>query len=132
MAALADKRVCHARQDQSLIDECERLHPMRCSPYRDMHAAERELAEVEQSSIASARKTYASYTDGDASYLKDLEAAAREANRAWREYREAHCTLEPFAQGMSRDLAEHLAEACRVRVTHTRIDELKALRTAAD
>ena len=130
--SLGDKRACYARQDQNLIDECERTHPMRCKPYRDMDGAERELAKVEQSSIASSRKTYASYADSDAAYLTDLEAAAREANRAWRAYREAQCTLEPFAQGMSRDLSERLAEACRARMTRARIDELKTLHPPAD
>jgi uncharacterized protein YecT (DUF1311 family) len=112
--------------------DCERTHPMRCKPYREMHVAERELAEFEQPSIASARKAYASYADGDAAYLTDLEAAARKANHAWRAYREAQCTLEPFAQGMSRDLSEHLAEACRVRMTRARIDEIKGFHTDAD
>lgn len=132
LASLADKRVCYGEQDQASIDDCERTHPLRCKPYREMHVAERELAQVEQSSIASARKAYASYTDGDAGYLTDLDAAAREANRAWRAYREAQCALEPFAQGMSRDLAENLAEACRARMTRARIDEIKAFHTDAD
>jgi uncharacterized protein YecT (DUF1311 family) len=127
-----DKRACYGKQDQASIDECERTHPMRCKPYREMHGAERALTEIEQFSIASARKTYASYADGDAAYLNALDAAAREANRAWRAYREAQCVLEPFAQGMSRDLSEHLAEVCRVRMTRARIDEIKALHTAAD
>ena len=130
--SLIDKRACHVRQDQNLIDACERTHPMRCKPYREMHVAERELAEVEQSSIASARKAYASYADSDAAYLTDLEAAARKANHAWRAYREAQCTLEPFAQGMSRNLSEHLAEACRVRMTRARIDEIRARHPPAD
>jgi uncharacterized protein YecT (DUF1311 family) len=132
LASLVDKRACYGKQDQASIDDCERTHPMRCKPYREMHLAERQLTEVEQSSIASARKTYASYADGDAAYLNDLDAAAREANRAWRAYREAQCTLEPFVQGMSRDLSEHLAEICRVRMNRTRIDEIKAFHTAAD
>ncbi len=125
--SLDGKRSCYARQDQNLIDECERTHPMRCRPYREMHGAERELAEIEQSSIESAQKAFASYADGDAAYLNDLDAAAREANHAWRAYREAQCALEPFAQGMSRDLAENLTEACRARMTRIRIDELRAL-----
>jgi uncharacterized protein YecT (DUF1311 family) len=127
IASLVDKRACYDKQDQASIDDCERTHPMRCKPYREMHLAERQLAEVEQSSIASARKAYASYADGDAAYLSDLDAAAREANRAWRAYREAQCALEPFAQGMSRDLSEHLGEACRARMTRGRIDELTTL-----
>ncbi len=132
LASLADKRVCYGKQDQASIDDCERTHPMRCKPYREMHGAEKELAEAEHSSITHARKSFASYADGDAAYLNDLETAARQANRAWRAYREAQCTLEPFAQGMSRDLSEHLAEACRARMNRIRIDELKALRPPAD
>jgi hypothetical protein len=132
LASLVDKRACYGKQDQASIDDCERTHPMRCKPYREMHLAERQLAEVEQSSIASARKTYASYAAGDAAYLSDLDAAAREANRAWRAYREAQCLLEPFAQGMSRDLSEHIAEACRAQMTRARIDEIKASHAAAD
>lgn len=125
--SLIDKRACYGRQDQDLIDECERTHPMRCKPYREMHIAARELVQVEQSSVDSATKAYATYADGDPAYLKDLEAAASQSNRAWQAYREAQCALEPFAQGMSRDLAEDLAEACRVRMTRTRIIELRAL-----
>jgi uncharacterized protein YecT (DUF1311 family) len=132
LASLVDKRACYGKQEQASIDDCERTHPMRCRPYREMHGAERELAEVEQSSIAHVRKAFASYADGDAAYLNDLEAAALEANRAWRAYREAQCTLEPFVQGMSRDLSEHLAEACRVRMTRARIDEIKGFHTDAD
>lgn len=132
LASLVDKRVCYGKQEQASIDDCERTHPMRCRPYREMHGAERELTEVEHSSIAHARKAFASYADGDAAYLNDLEAAAREANRAWRAYREAQCTLEPFVEGMSRDLSEHLAEACRVRMTRARIDEIKGFHTDAD
>jgi uncharacterized protein YecT (DUF1311 family) len=127
-----DKRACYGKQDQASIDDCERTHPMRCKPYREMHGAERELAEVEHSSITHARKAFASYADGDAAYLNDLEGAAREANRTWRAYREAQCTLEPFAQGMSRDVSEHLAEVCRARMTRARIDEIKAFHTNAD
>jgi hypothetical protein len=127
LSSLIEKRACYFRQDPALIDECERIHPMRCRPYREMHAAERELAEVERASIASARRAYADYTEGDAGYLSDLDAAARRSNAAWRAYREAQCALEPFAQGMTRDLSEDLTEACRVRMTRSRIDELKAL-----
>lgn len=127
LSSLIDKRACYGRQDPALIDECERIHPMRCKPYREMYVAERELAEVEQASMASARRVYANYTEGDASYLSDLDATARRANEAWRSYREAQCALEPFAQGMSRNLSEDLAEACRARLTRNRTDEIKVL-----
>ncbi len=126
-ASLAEKRACYATQSQASIDACERIHPMRCKHYRDMDAAEKRLAETEADLLAAAEKTYASYVEDDAAYLTDLKAAAMEANRAWRTYRDAQCALEPFAQGMSRNGAEDLMEACRVDMTHARIAALKAL-----
>jgi hypothetical protein len=105
---------------------------MHCMPYREMYVAEKSLSAIESASIRSARKTYASYSEGDAAYLRDLESYAARSNRAWRAYREAQCAVEPFAQGMSRALAEDLSEACRVRMTQARIDEIKALYAPAD
>lgn len=127
ISSLPDKRACYGRQDQASIDECERIRPMRCKPYREMDGVEKRLAAIEKASVVAARKAYASYVEGDAAYLTDLDNAASEESRAWRAYREAHCTLEPFAQGMSRNGAEDLIEACRARMTQARIDELKAL-----
>lgn len=127
LSSLADKRACYGKQSQTLIDECERFRPMRCKPYRDMASAERRLSDLEVASLAAARKTYATYVDGDAAYLTDLDAAAKQASDAWRAYREAQCSLEPFAQGMSRNDSEDQIEACRARMTEARIIELKAL-----
>lgn len=127
ISSLADKRTCYARQDQPMIDECERTHPMRCSPYRDMARAEARLAEVEEASLAAAEAAYSSYVENDAAYLSDLKTSAHKANLTWAAYREAQCSLEPFAQGMSRNDSEDLIEACRVRMTQARIDELIAL-----
>lgn len=127
LASLPDKRACYGRQDQTTIDACERIHPMRCRPYGEMDSAERRLAEAETASLAAAEQAYARYVEGDAAYLTDLAAAATAANRAWRAYREAQCALEPFAQGMSRNGSEDLIEACRLDMTQARIDALKTL-----
>lgn len=127
ISSLPEKRACYGRQDQALIDACEHIHPLRCRPYRDMDASEADLTEVEKASIAAARKAYAAYVEGDPAYLRDLDTAAQEAGRTWRAFRETQCTLEPFAQGMSRHASEDLVEACRARMTRARIDELKSL-----
>lgn len=132
ISSLADKRSCYDKQDQATIDECERIHPMRCGPYRDMARAEARLAVVEERSLAAAAAAYSSYVENDASYLSDLKNSAYNANLAWAAYREAQCGLEPFAQGMSRNESEDLIEACRVRMTQARIDELIALYPRAD
>lgn len=126
ISSLTDKRTCYGRQDQAMIDECERIHPMRCSPYREMARAEARLAEVEEASLAAAEAAYSSYVENDAAYLSDLKTSAHKANLAWVAYREAQCSLEPFAQGMSRNESENLTEACRVRMTQARMDELIA------
>ena len=60
ISSLTDKRICYGRQDQAMIDECERIHPMRCSPYREMARAEARLAAVEETSLAAAETTYSS------------------------------------------------------------------------
>jgi uncharacterized protein YecT (DUF1311 family) len=127
LSVLTDKRACYGIQDEAAIDECERIRPLHCKPYRDMHRLERELTSVELASIESAKQAYADYADGDTAYLSDLDSAAREANRAWHNYREAQCALEPFAQGMSRTQSEDLTEACRAGMTRARIDQIKAL-----
>lgn len=132
ISALPDKRACYAKQDQDSIDACGRIRPMHCKPYRDMHSAEKSLSAVESESIESACKGYASYVEGDAAYLKDLESYATESNRTWHAYREAQRAIEPFAQGMSRALAEDLSEACRLRMTQARIDEITALYALAN
>lgn len=127
ISTLPEKRACFARQDSALIDACERMRPLHCKPYREMYTAEDSLRRIEVASIRAARKAYASYADGDETYVADMESYARDANAAWRAYRDAQCRLEPLAQGMSRTLAEDLAEACRVKMTVSRIEQIKAL-----
>lgn len=72
-------------------------------------------------------KTYASYLDGDPSYVTDLIAHIRAAATAWATYRDAHCRADPMLQGMSRRDTDALAETCRVQKTQARLREMQAL-----
>jgi uncharacterized protein YecT (DUF1311 family) len=130
ISTLPEKRACLAKQDQAFIDDCERMRPMACKPYRDLHFAEQTLQQTQTHLLQSAKRAYASYTENDPAYLDDLATYARESNTAWLTYRDAQCALEPFAQGMSRSESENLAEACRLAKTQARIAELDALKAA--
>jgi Lysozyme inhibitor LprI len=130
ISTLPEKRACLAKQDAVFIDDCERMRPMACKPYRELYVAEQTLQRTEANLLQSAQQAYAGYTENDPAYLDDLAASARESNAAWRAYREAQCALEPFAQGMSRSESENLAEACRLAKTQARIAELDALKAA--
>ena len=130
ISTLPEKRACLAKQDQAFIDDCERMRPMACKPYRDLHFAEQTLQQTQTHLLQSAKHAYASYTENDPAYLDDLATYARQSNAAWLTYRDAQCALEPFAQGMSRSESENLAEACRLAKTQARIAELDALKAA--
>ncbi len=130
ISTLPEKRACLAKQDQTFIDDCERMRPMACKPYRELYFAEHTLQRTQTHLLQSAKRAYASYTANDPAYLDDLATYARESNAAWLTYRDAQCALEPFAQGMSRSESENLAEACRLAKTQARIAELDALKAA--
>lgn len=130
ISTLAEKRACLAEQDEAFIDGCERMRPMSCKPYREMHSAERALLQAETAFEASAQRAYRSYIGNDPAYLDDIAAHTREANTTWRAYRDAQCALEPLAQGMARGESENLAETCRLAKTKTRIAELEALKAS--
>lgn len=117
VSTLAEKRACLAEQSDVFIDKCERMRPMSCKPYRDMHYAERTLQEAEADLMKSAQQAYGRYIKDDPAYLDDLAAHSRDANTAWRAYRDAQCALEPLAQGMARGESENLAETCRLAKT---------------
>ncbi len=131
ISTLPEKRVCLAQQDQAFIDDCERIRPMACKPYRDLYFAEPTLQQTQTHLLQSAKHAYASYTENDPAYLDDLATYARESNAAWLTYRDAQCALEPFAQGLVRGESENLAEACRLAKTKARIAELEALEDSA-
>ncbi len=130
ISTLPEKRACLAQQDQTFINDCERMRPMACKPYRELHFAEQTLQQTQAHLLQSTKHSYASYTENDPAYLDDLATYARESNAAWLTYRDAQCALEPFAQGMSRSESENLAEACRLAKTQARIAELDALKAA--
>lgn len=131
ISTLPEKRACLAKQDEAFIDDCERMRPMSCRPYREMHSAERALLQAETAFVKSAQRAYRSYIGNDPAYLDDIAAHSREANSAWRSYRDAQCALEPLAQGMARGESENLAETCRLAKTKTRMAELEALKASA-
>lgn len=130
ISTLLEKRACLAKQDETFIADCERMRPMSCKPYREMYSAEETLRQAEASLLQAAQQAYGSYTEDDPAYLDDLSASSREANVAWRAYREAQCALEPLAQGMARGESENLTETCRLAKTQERIAELEALKAS--
>ena len=91
ISTLAEKRTCLAKRDEAFIADCERMRPMSCRPYREMYSAEETLRQAEASLLQAAQQAYGGYTKDDPSYLDDLSASSREANVAWRAYREAQC-----------------------------------------
>ncbi len=123
----AKREACFARQSDDDIAECERTRPSACRPYKDMYADERRLQALNTQLLALANKQYASNSKDDPAYLGDLARTTQDADRAWRTWRDAECTAEPFLEGMSRQEAGNLTEACRAEKTKARIDELNHL-----
>lgn len=82
---------------------------------------------MQREALASARKRFASYVDGDPAYLDDLADYLAKSGQAWAQFRDMDCLLEPLAQGMSRREAENLTEACRAERTRARIAQLRSL-----
>lgn len=126
---LAEKEACYASYDKAELTECERLRPHTCAPYARVHRAEEELGKINDALLRDVRDTYVSYEDDQPGYLKDVEGAYTAADGAWRAHRDAHCTLEPVVQGMSRQEAPGLTEVCRAGMTEARVKELKEQRS---
>lgn len=126
---LAEKETCYASYDKAELTECERLRLHACAPYARVHRAEAELGKMNDALLRDLREAYASYEGDQPGYLKDVEGAYAAADRAWRAHRDAHCTLEPVVQGMSRQEAPGLTEVCRAGMTEARVKELKEQRS---
>lgn len=126
---LAEKEACYASYDKAELTECERLRPHACAPSARVHRAEAELGKINDVLLRDVRDAYASYEDDQPGYLKDIEDAYTAADGAWRAYRDAHCTLEPVVQGMSRQETPGLTEVCRAGMTEARVKELKEQRS---
>lgn len=126
---LAEKEACYASYDKAELTECEQVRLYTCAPYARMHRAEAELGQISAALLRDVRDTYASYEDTQPGYVKDVEGAYAAADSAWRAYRDAHCTLEPVVQGMSRQEVPGLTEVCRASMTEARVKELKEQRS---
>jgi hypothetical protein len=122
---LEDKEACYASYDKAALAECEQVRLYSCAPYARMHLAEVELKQIGEALLQSVREAYTSFEDNQPGYVKDVERAYAAADSAWRTYRDAHCTLEPVVQGMSRQEAPGLTEVCRAGMTEARVKELK-------
>lgn len=122
---LAAKEACHASLSPDLIDECESIRPFHCAPYRDMHVADIEMAELVARLAAASENAYADYNSADPTYVEDLVIAIRSADLAWRAWRDSECMLAPRLDGMAaREIAD-LAEVCRVEKSRIRIETLR-------
>lgn len=124
---LVNKEACYARQAPGLIAECERMRVHRCAPYARVHELEEQLKRLNVGLLQAAAEEYASYEGDQPGYVEELEQSFVAADRTWRAHREAQCKLEPFIQGMARNEAANLAEACRADKTAARVIEVKEM-----
>lgn len=130
------------RQDCSIIGETEQRESclavaddfkncsesdLQCAPYRKMHTLDLQLRMLNIEVAQRANKSYVSYLDADPAYLNDLADLLKRSDEAWRAYRDADCSFEPFSEGMSRRESSDLTEACRVERTEARIEVLSKM-----
>jgi uncharacterized protein YecT (DUF1311 family) len=126
IGAVRDREVCFLSLPE---DQCSAIGTA-CTTVQSAHSQEAELTRIEKDILARARARYARYVADDAEYLGDLQKSFTSSAAAWRTYRDTYCQAEPLVQGMSRDEHEALASDCRLRLTHSRIEQLKQLREA--
>jgi len=99
---------------------------LRCSPYKKMYVARKELEALELQVALYADQLYGGMEMWDREYLADLKNGFREANAAWGEYRDKKCLAEQFISGASRgNQMGDLTESCRLDATNDRIMVLK-------
>lgn len=104
---------------------------LRCSPYKKMYVARKELEALELQVALFADQLYVGMGMWDREYLADLKNGFREANAAWSEYRNKKCVAEQFISGTSRgNQMGDLMESCRLDATNDRIMVLKKYRQA--
>lgn len=120
-----EKEACYAEYDEAALKECERLRLHGCAPYARVYRAEAELRHVGDALLRHVRDAYASYEQNQPGYIRDVEDAYAVADSAWRDYRDAHCALDPIVQGMSRQEAPGLAADCRANMTEARVRALR-------
>lgn len=99
---------------------------LRCSPYKKMYVARKELEALELQVALFADQLYGGMEMWDREYLADLKDGFREANAAWSEYRDKKCLAEQFISGTTRgNQMGDLTESCRLDATNDRIMVLK-------
>lgn len=122
---LTAKEACYASLPADLIDECESVRPFHCAPYRDMHVADTEMAELVAQLATTSERAYADYRSSDPTYVEDLVTAIRSTDLAWRAWRDSECMLAPRLDGMAAREIDDLAEVCRAERTRHRIETLR-------
>jgi len=115
-AAPAEYREHHCDNPMSQMD-------MNFCAHLDFEAADAELNTLWKQVIADAREA-----DSEIDHASDKrptgEAVLRDAQRAWIQFRDAHCTFEGYeARGGS--MEPMLEEGCRARLTRERITQLR-------
>ena len=125
-----EKEACYAEYDEAALAECERVRLHGCAPYARVHRAEAELDQVGDALLRNVRDAYASYDQNQPGYVRDVEDAYTAADRAWREYRDAQCALDPIVQGMSRQETSGLSAECRAGMTEARVKKLRKQNSA--
>lgn len=106
-------------------ENCAESEP-RCSPYKKMYVARKELETLELQVTLLADKLYSGIEMWDREYLTDLKNSFQEAGIAWGEYRDKECLAEQFISGTTRgNQMSDMTESCRLEATNKRIKVLK-------
>lgn len=129
---LSSKEACYARLPPSVIEECESFQMFACAPYRDMHLAQASHAAALEDLATRSNAVSATYAESDPAYAGEFADRLRDAESAWRAWRDAECALAPLLDGMSRREFDGLIEACRVEQTRSRVDLLRSRATSME
>ncbi len=114
---------CFSKSDD--YENCPDIE-LRCSPYKKMYAARKELETLETHINLLVDQLYGGIEMWDRAYLVDLKESFKDANEAWADYRDKECLSEQFIAGTTRgNEMGNLIEACRLEMTNERIQKLK-------
>lgn len=122
---LVAREACFAGLPDPVIDDCESLRLFRCAPYRDMHLARLAHVDALDRLIVGVQDTLADYAGSGSAHANELVDSLRAAESAWQAWRDAECAVIPLLEGMARDEATGLTEACRADQTRSRADLLR-------
>lgn len=124
-----EAEACLGQNDISGIGNCGDNRPQTCSPYLEMRLATEKMQRLENEIKQLSTQAYGNYLANDPAYLKDLGSFLDASNESWASYRDAHCQLEPYINGMMRREFGILTEQCRLEKTKSRIAELEEVLT---